>query len=387
MQRSNITLTWVGIVTWLVASSPLLVSVARNPALLASVPILGLFVACILFGLGFGPALRGREDTREDLVWVFIQVAAAITGVALLPFSPSGMPASTILFVVTAARLALLDQRSIAFTAIGLQSFVLWYVYSDQLRDPMQTVVFVGSIAAFQMFGFAVAAMAQREVVTSTKLAHTLDELKATRGALAASSKLTERMRIARELHDSIGHDLTALSLHLELARHQDETETKQTVETARSLCQLLLAELRDVLDDVRATDGADLKESIEAILTLVPEPKIELLVEDSLGVIDPIAAHVVLRCVQEIVTNTMRHAGARLLRIELRRNGDLLSVRAEDDGKGLSGGEMAADIAGSGMAGMIERVEELGGKIEFGAGSAGGTKVTLSVPLERRVS
>ena len=70
-----------------------------------------------------------------------------------------------------------------------------------------------------------------------------------------------------------------------------------------------------------------------------------------------------------------------------MRRNGDLLSVRAEDDGKGLSGGEMAADIAGSGMAGMIERVEELGGKIEFGAGSAGGTKVTLSVPLERRVS
>jgi signal transduction histidine kinase len=93
----------------------------------------------------------------------------------------------------------------------------------------------------------------------------------------------------------------------------------------------------------------------------------------------DPELAHLVLRCCQEIVTNAVKHARAENLWIEVVREGDVLGVRARDDGQGA--GEIAC---GRGLAGMRDRLETAGGRLEVETSPGTGFSVAALVPLRR---
>jgi signal transduction histidine kinase len=99
--------------------------------------------------------------------------------------------------------------------------------------------------------------------------------------------------------------------------------------------------------------------------------------VPDDLDIIDPIIAQTVLRCVQEIVTNAVRHAHAANLWIELVRGDGYVELRARDDGRGAD-----AITPGHGLAGMRERVELIGGRLWLESAPARGFSVTASIPL-----
>jgi signal transduction histidine kinase len=84
------------------------------------------------------------------------------------------------------------------------------------------------------------------------------------------------------------------------------------------------------------------------------------------------------VRIVQEAITNVVRHAGATRADIELAYGTDTLTVAIEDDGHGFAPG----DTGGTGIVGMRERAETLGGTLEVGRGDTGGTRVRASMPL-----
>src|SRR6185312_12913370 len=137
-------------------------------------------------------------------------------------------------------------------------------------------------------------------------------ELRATRALLAESSRIAERMRIARDLHDLIGHHLTALSLNLEVASHLTNEAAGAHVRKAQSTAKLLLADVREVVSELRQDDSIDLTQALRSLTDGVPGLNVHVVMPPRFSVEDPRRAQVLLRCAQEIITNAARHAGAR---------------------------------------------------------------------------
>jgi signal transduction histidine kinase len=166
-------------------------------------------------------------------------------------------------------------------------------------------------------------------------------------------ARTAERLHIAQELHDSLGHHLTALTLNLESALLRDGTEAIADVEKAQGLARRLLADVRAIVADSPTTD---IEASLRQLVTNVPKPHVHLELESGLQL-----SHVILRCAQEIVTNAARHSAAENLWITIERIGGHLQIRAHDDGHGS---EASAD--GFGLRSMRARVEAAGGELQI---------------------
>lgn len=171
-----------------------------------------------------------------------------------------------------------------------------------------------------------------------------------------------ERLELARELHDLMGHHLTALNLQLQLgqallARSQSEGAAAQ-LDKARGVAEQLLADVRQAVSAQRAERRIDLSSALRLLASSIDSPVITLgLDDDAVKNLAPRTAHALLRCVQEAVTNCVRHARARHLHVQLQRGDGELLVRIEDDGAGT--GKLQP---GNGLTGMNERLQELGG-------------------------
>lgn len=174
-----------------------------------------------------------------------------------------------------------------------------------------------------------------------------------------------ERLEIARELHDLMGHHLAALNLQLQLgqallARDQGTQAAAQLVK-ARQVAETLLADVRQAVSAQRAQGGIDLSRALRLLAAGIDSPVITLgLDETAARNLPPRTAHALLRCTQEAVTNSVRHARARHVHIHLQAEGREWVVQVEDDGDG------APKLApGNGLTGMNERMQELGGRAQ----------------------
>lgn len=171
-----------------------------------------------------------------------------------------------------------------------------------------------------------------------------------------------ERLELARELHDLMGHHLTALNLQLQLgqallAREQSEGAAAQ-LEKARYVAEQLLADVRQAVSSQRAERRIDLSSALQLLASSIDTPVITLGLDEAVvNNLPPRQAHALLRSVQEAVTNCVRHARARHLHVQLQRSDGELVVRIEDDGEGA--GKLQP---GNGLTGMNERLQELGG-------------------------
>jgi signal transduction histidine kinase len=186
------------------------------------------------------------------------------------------------------------------------------------------------------------------------------------------NERLAERLRISRELHDRLGHHLTALRLNLEVADRRSDA-----LAAARELGRGLLSELRAAVEELREPDRLDLSRALRTLADELPEPRVHVSAPEALAVRDPKCAAAILRCAQEIATNAARHAEARNLWFELTQHEGVLELRARDDGRG------AREVrAGNGLRGMRERVEAAGGTLVVDAGEGTGFTVRARLPV-----
>jgi signal transduction histidine kinase len=195
---------------------------------------------------------------------------------------------------------------------------------------------------------------------------------------LRENTRVAERVRIARELHDVVGHHLTALTLNLQVAAHLVEGKALEHVQQAHSLAKLLLADVREVVSDMRRDDKVDLAHALQMLADGVPQPRIHLDLPSALVMTDPQRAQLLLRCAQEIITNSVRHAAARNLWIRLSTSRDGLAMSARDDGRGVD-----QVRAGNGLNGMRERLAQLGGKLEIESQQGAGFTLHAWLPAE----
>ena len=208
-------------------------------------------------------------------------------------------------------------------------------------------------------------------------LARANAELTATRELLAESSRTEERLRISRDLHDTLGHHLAALSLQLDVAARLSAGEAANHIHQAHAITRLLLGDVRDVVSTLRENRRIDV---VAAVRTLAAQPSdahVHLDMPASIAVDEPAKAEAIVRAVQEILTNTARHSKARNLWIRFEAAADGVTLHARDDGRG------ADSIAlGNGLRGMRERFEEHGGRVDVTSGNGSGFEVRAFMPL-----
>jgi signal transduction histidine kinase len=236
--------------------------------------------------------------------------------------------------------------------------------------------------AGFQMFASMSTALMLREAEARADLARANAELHATRQLLAESSRASERLRIARDLHDTIGHHLTALSLQLDVASRLTHDAAGDHVSRAHAITRLLLAEVRSVVTEMREGSKPNLVAAIRTLASASHTPAVHFDIPEQLTLDDEAQALSLVRCVQEIITNTTRHANARNLWITIEVNAAGVVLHARDDGRGA-----ASVTPGNGLTGMRERFAEYSGRIDFGGRPGEGFEIHGVMPVLQATS
>ena len=222
-----------------------------------------------------------------------------------------------------------------------------------------------------------------------------------------------ERLRIARNIHDVLGHHLTALTINLQVASRKadllESTESqaiKQHVEQSHSIAKLLLSDVREAISDIRENAAIDFSLAVNALIKDLPMPMVNLHIDDDLMLTNVRIADCLLRSMQEALTNVIRHTQAHYFSISLTQHNGAYNLLMQDGmvphaaDKTLSGeqpssiplfdkapcsysedaysegvqkkaGPRESDtssrvVAGNGLKGMQERVHELNGTISW---------------------
>ncbi|KRC67078.1 hypothetical protein ASE12_18315 [Aeromicrobium sp. Root236] len=221
------------------------------------------------------------------------------------------------------------------------------------------------------------------------------ERISASRQARAEASRRQaneERLQIARELHDVVAHHISLINVQAGVALHIVDRKPEQAqtaLEAIKDASKDALVELRSLVGVLRDVDEKAPRRPSGTLASL--EDLVERSAHAGLqvhktvrGDVRPLPSSVelaALRIVQEAITNVVRHAGATHAEIELAYDEAALSVTVEDDGRGFAPG----DAGGTGIIGMRERAETLGGTLEVGRSAAGGTRVHASLPLRSR--
>ena len=358
-----------GLVTWLTVGIP------RGLERLQG-PVPGTFSLWLVCYLSFGVLFALLSDPRFD---AWLPHRSLLPLLTLLTFGVIGFGAGYwlggVLLIITASSAPhLLSPRNAALWIVGQTAVMtlLFLLTGEAVNALVQAALYLG----FQLFALFTTRAALSEAAAKERLAQLNAELRATQELLRESSRMAERVRLAHELHDVIGHHLTALSLNLEVASHVAEGRALTQVQTAQAISKTLLAEVRGVVSTMREPICLDLATALELLSRDIPTPNIHISVASDLALEDPERAQVMLRCAQEMITNTVRHAEAQNLWLRLEQDDHALTLHAHDDGRGA--GSFAC---GNGLMGMRERLETLGGRLELHPNSGRGFSLTAALP------
>jgi signal transduction histidine kinase len=326
-----------GLAAWLMTGVPVVLEAPRS---------LLTFALWALVFLTFGAAfVLPRKPT---LLLLALQATCVITMVLLLCDGFEGS-----LLVLIAMQLATILTPKKGVSWIALQSLLLFGAIAVHWT-PRAAILLTPPYLGFQLLAFFTIGALHREAAARAELA-----------------RIAERLRISQELHDALGHHLTALSLNLETAKHQTDGAPRERIETAQSIAKLLLTDVREIV--ARMKRDENLATALREMIGALPSPQVHLAIDERLTVSDPEKAHILLRCAQEIVTNAARHSDARNLWIAIEWVDGRLEIRARDDGRG-------ADGATPGF-GLRERIERAGGRIELSTTPGSGFSVFATLP------
>ncbi|MGC5017892.1 sensor histidine kinase [Micromonospora sp. DT47] len=361
---------------------------------------LALALVLLLLGLlATGPAGRNQAAATPVDAWCLTLVGIAtlaLTGRRIAPratlavvsvvvsaYLVLGYPYGPVLlsFLIAVYTVAVrLPIRSAAVAATAALAVILVHVFWSRSASPGLAGVLPGSAWVVVPFALAVAVRTNRESVAR---AHAEQARQLADG---------ERLRVAREVHDVVGHGLAAIHMQAEIALHllakrpgQAETALRAISRTSKEA----LDELRVTLTVVRR-DEADAQRAPAPGLDQVPQLRdrlagagvpVTVTVDGeprTLPVAVDLAAY---RVVQESLTNVLRHAGQATAAVRLRYAPADIAVEVTDTGRGAPTGPGPG--GGYGLAGMRERVTALGGSFSAGPDPGGGFRVSATLPVE----
>jgi signal transduction histidine kinase len=317
--------------------------------------------------------------------------------VGLIAIPPHQMIVVVLFFVLSAEVTMLYPPRAIVawialFSLITLVAYWAVAGASGLIAVP----IYIAGYSFFAIFAQQTA-KAESARVESERL---LLELQAAHGQLqqyaAQVEELAvqqERNRLAREMHDTLGHRLTVSSVQLQAARRLIPSDPDR----AAQMVGAVLEEVREGLRELRST-VATLRAPVEADLALGPALQrlagsfqqatgivVHLAAPDDLPALTAGQRHALYRGAQEGLTNIQKHAAADEAWIELTRANGAVALLVRDNGVGLA--DAGNGAAGFGLHGLSERAAQLGGALSISPAPAGGAEMRLTLPLTLEAS
>jgi signal transduction histidine kinase len=366
-----------GLFTWFCASIPLILMRFLYTEPLETEQYLAWWILHLVFGFTFWNQVRSlpvRTSLPHRLLTVSVLTVSAL-GVSTVAQTALG----GILLLIVAGLLPWILPMALALAwLIGQILLLVLVLHNIPDFTFVDAALSGGLFLGMSGFAFVTGMVALQQHAARDELRKVNSELRATQALLADNTRIAERVRIARELHDLVGHHLTALTLNLEVATHLVDGKALEHVEQAQSLAKLLLADVREVVSEMRQDDKVDLAAALRTLVGGTPEPRIHLDLPSSLALTDPLRAQVLLRCTQEMITNSVRHAQADNLWISLSQDERGLALTARDDGRGVDEVE-----AGNGLNGMRERLRQLGGELKIETSPGSGFALCAWMPVE----
>ncbi|HET7043960.1 MAG TPA: sensor histidine kinase [Gaiellaceae bacterium] len=332
-----------------------------DPARLAAVWVLvGAFVALYLALL---PPARPLLRHGPPAIFGALVLLGATASAALLVGAPSSFVALYV-YVVAAAGI-LLPPR----VAVGVVAVIAAAVAGGLAAAGAGEATIASLALTIVAVGFMMAAFRQKIAAN-----HELLEAREERARLAVAE---ERLRIARDLHDLLGHSLSLVALKGQLASKlldPDPERARAELEEIQQVARQALTEVREAVQGYRRLA---LEEAVDGARAALAAAGIDCRVDAATVELPSEVEDVVAWAVREATTNVVRHSGARACAIRLQAAAGRVELAVEDDGRaGAPAG------GGTGLRGLAERAERLRGSLEAGARPGGGFRLRLTVPL-----
>lgn len=347
-------LNWAAVATWVVVSLPALFDIVSGE--LDGIAAALWVIAFLIFGIVLTFCLWASRPMRGRAA-VLALFLETVSGLTMVYVSRSGTPGATL--VIVAAQLPyFVGQAAWAWAASQTVALgAIFWTFGGAI-DALSGGVALGG---FQMFAVATSLLALSERAAREELTRANAELTATRGLLAENARAAERLRISRDLHDALGHHLTALSLQLDVASRLTTGQAAEHVLEAHAVTRLLLSDVRSVVSELREAGAPDLASALHGLTAHAGALQVHLDIQEPLELHDARRSHALLRSVQEIITNASRHAQAHNLWIQVRQTERGVAIDAHDDGRGAD-----AVTWGNGLTGMRERFEAAAGRVDI---------------------
>ena len=355
------------------------------------------WVAMVMISIAAGsPVLLGLVEPNIALTWwvlLFAVYLAALVSCVLAPkktlqilaltaatlsswilvFTVGPASLTAVIFISTVGMSVYVIPVRVGLILVALNTAVLTISAVAEQGTVANVVPILGFYLLLQVATLFSTAALLREQRLRHQLTQAHVDLRSASALLTTSAQNAERLRLSRDLHDVVGHQLTVLILELEAARYRTGDDVHPHVDQASEVARQTLTNLRGTVERLRS-DSSDASEALQNLVGDFPGLDIELSIGTELP-LDTERIEVLVRTIQEIITNTLRHADATTLHISVSIQHGQLILTAEDNGAG------AATVAiGNGLRGITERWQSLGGTVRYHGGE--GFPMVAEVPV-----
>jgi two-component system, NarL family, sensor histidine kinase DesK len=319
-------------------------------------------VILVIFAIVYLAALAIAVPQRPRLGWMFVGALVALTAIATV-FAHEDAFAMLVYVAVIVVGVTELDdnarRRRLSVVLLALVATFLPPLVPSWHAPAQWGSGFTVLLVALAMFGFFGLIRSNRELAKA-------------RSEVARLAAETERSRIARDLHDLLGHSLTTITVKAGLARRLSERDPHRAAAEITEVEQLSRSALADVRAAVAGYRDVTLAGELASAREVLRAAGVDAQFPRAIDVVDPEYRTLFGWVVREGITNVVRHARAGRCTVALGPNW----VEIIDDGRGGSAG------AGNGLTGLRERVSGAGGSVTLGRAATAGWRLRVDVPM-----
>ena len=340
---------------------------------------------CVAFGLVHAFGFRLVDTPRRLAVYFVAQIVIAL--VLMILDSPSDVFNLFFYILGLEAVMILPSRAAIAWIIVIYLIDSLTALWSRGTSGIIAVLFYGAAFMLTAVFGYAL----RQAEIARRKNEELLEELKSTQSQLQEMAVAEERARMAREMHDSLGHRLTVSIVQLEGAQRlipSDPERAARMIGTMRDEMKEALSELRRTVTALRApiADDRPLDIALSDLSQRFQQNtgiSTHFSVSPAFPRLPETHRLALYRAAQEALTNIQRHAGADNAWLQLNADDQKITLVMEDDGRGMD--EYSENSTGSGLLGLRERATQLGGEIRLAERPGGGTQLIFTVPWPKQ--
>ena len=375
-------LHWAGYLTTAGVAAAELLELRPGPRFAAAAALLAGFAAALA-------VIFRTERIREKGGFIAVTVAASGIAIGLMAIGSTPIYGGILFFVLcTIVGMRLTLGAAIGWVVAAVASLLVCLLATGD-RNWLPTTLSFG-VGYFAFFAFSIGF--HRTLQARAEGQQLLAELSSAQGRLRDLAVMEERQRLAREMHDAVGHRLTAAAVLLEGAGRLIPTEPTRAI----SLVETSRAQVREALDELRAAVSAlrggahgsqPLGDVLAALVDVFAQgagAEVSLDIQPGLPEPEPDRKVVIIRTAQEALTNVLKHAAATQIDVALRARDGAYVLTCRDNGRGTADAAAGAPLAGGngyGLGNLRARAAAFRGTVDLETGPDGGTLLRLTLP------